>query len=366
VPDTRPTSLTSPVTAGLDAAIDTRNLSGAFALLAEMSQDFADTLDLDATLLRALKRIAAHLEAEAGSLWLVDREAQRILCKASVGANPITGVSVGIEQGIIGRSVRANRSQNILDVASDPDFARQIDDESSLNTCSLLCAPLSFSDQALGAIELVNKRSESRRFTKEDGHLLQVLAASAALAISNARMAEAVAEHQRVKRELELAAEIQRNLLPAPMPEPFPIRGANVPARTVSGDFYDVLPLADGRLAFCLGDVSGKGIRLSGPAPRASQRRAGRDRHPGHVRHHDGRRARSAAGRSARVERRPRAAAAARGRRHLLRSARRRPAPGHPARGGLRGPGASPGRRISLRLLGRADRGLLRQRGARR
>jgi sigma-B regulation protein RsbU (phosphoserine phosphatase) len=89
------------------------------------------------------------------------------------------------------------------------------------------------------------------------------MASSAALAISNARMAERLVEHQRVKRELELAAEIQRNLLPAARPAPFPVYGVNVPARTVSGDFYDFLPIDDARVAFCLGDVSGKGINAA-------------------------------------------------------------------------------------------------------
>ena len=90
-----------------------------------------------------------------------------------------------------------------------------------------------------------------------------MLASSAALAIANARMAESLVEHERVRRELELAAEIQRTLLPAPRPEPFPVCGVNIPARTVSGDFFDILPLEGSRIAFCLGDVSGKGMNAA-------------------------------------------------------------------------------------------------------
>jgi sigma-B regulation protein RsbU (phosphoserine phosphatase) len=76
-------------------------------------------------------------------------------------------------------------------------------------------------------------------------------------------MAAAAVEHERVHRELEIAAEIQRSLLPAARPAPFPVHGVNVPARTVSGDFFDILPLEDGRIAFCLGDVSGKGMNAA-------------------------------------------------------------------------------------------------------
>jgi sigma-B regulation protein RsbU (phosphoserine phosphatase) len=76
-------------------------------------------------------------------------------------------------------------------------------------------------------------------------------------------MAASLVDAERARRELELAAEIQRNLLPAAHPDPFPVQGLNVPARTVSGDFFDFISIADGRIGFCLGDVSGKGINAA-------------------------------------------------------------------------------------------------------
>jgi len=239
------------------------DFGGAFALLAEMTQDFADSLDIETTLERALEKIVAHLDAVVGSLWLIEEEKHELVCRASVGPHPITGMRLLPTQGIIGRCVRENRCATVLDVRGDAEFARSVDEKSGFVTRSLLCAPLSFSDRPLGAIQVVNKRSESACFSEPDSHLLQVLASSAALAIANARMAAAAVEHERVHRELELAAEIQRNLLPAPRTRPFPIHGVNVPARTVSGDFFDILPLESGRIAFCLGDVSGKGINAA-------------------------------------------------------------------------------------------------------
>ena len=122
---------------------------------------------------------------------------------------------------------------------------------------------MSFSDQRIGAVEVINRRGGDGFFAQEDVYPLQVLASSAALAIANNRMAASLVDAERARRELELAAEIQRNLLPSPRPDPFPIQGLNIPARTISGDFFDFLPLADGRLAFCLGDVSGKGIHAA-------------------------------------------------------------------------------------------------------
>ncbi|MCW8969835.1 MAG: PP2C family protein-serine/threonine phosphatase, partial [Rhodospirillales bacterium] len=76
----------------------------------------------------------------------------------------------------------------------------------------------------------------------------------------NARMAAALVEQERTRRELELAAEIQRSLLPPLPSEESPIQGINRAARTVSGDFYDFFTLGDGRICFAIGDVSGKGM----------------------------------------------------------------------------------------------------------
>ncbi len=237
--------------------------NGPFELLAKMSQAFADTLDIERTFELALATIAHELGAEAGSLWLLDDGGRALTCRASVGPQDITGLRLDLGTGIVGGCVRENACRTILDVRAEPDFARSVDAHSGFVTHSLLCAPLSVRDVPLGAIELVNKRGPDGRFAAEDAHLLRALASSAALAITNARMAGALVEHERVRRELELAAEIQRSLLPPPRPAPFPLFGINLPARTVSGDFFDILPLEDGRIAFCLGDVSGKGMNAA-------------------------------------------------------------------------------------------------------
>jgi sigma-B regulation protein RsbU (phosphoserine phosphatase) len=239
------------------------DIEGAFALLADMSQEFAAGGDLAEALERALGSIARHVGSEAGSLWLIGNDRLEAICSACVGPNSITGVRLAVTEGIIGKSVRENACQMVIDAVNDPHFSTKIDDESGFLTRSILCAPMRVKGEAIGAIELINKRGGDGKFAQRDAHLLQVLASSAGLAIANAKLAAAQIENERVRRELELAAEIQRNLLPAPRPAPFPLSGINVPARTVSGDFFDILPLEDGRIHFCLGDVSGKGMNAA-------------------------------------------------------------------------------------------------------
>ncbi len=243
--------------------LETAGYQGAFALLAEMSQGFAGAMDLEGTLERALASISAHVGATGGSLWLLEENGETVACVASVGPNPITGMRLPLSEGVVGRCIRENLCQTIFDASRDPNFSTRADRQSGLRTRSLMSAPMSISEQMLGAVQLVNKRTGDGCFSEADAHLLQVLASSAGLAIANARLTAAQLENERVRRELELAAEIQRNLLPAPKPAGFPVHGLNIPAREVSGDFFDILPLGEDRIAFCLGDVSGKGMNAA-------------------------------------------------------------------------------------------------------
>ncbi|MBT4219260.1 MAG: GAF domain-containing protein, partial [Rhodospirillaceae bacterium] len=239
------------------------SISGHLELLSDMGQDFATSLDIDETLRHGLQRIADYVGAEGGALFLLDESGEMLECTACVGPTEIVGLKLGSSEGIVGRSVQENTGEIVRDVSKDPNFKTEVDAESGFTTRSILCAPLSVKDERIGAIELVNKTSGDGLFDDNDLFFLQSLASSAALAILNARMAEALVEQERVKRELELAAEIQRSLLPDEKGEEYPVHGVNCPARTVSGDFYDYFPLPDGRIYFNLGDVSGKGMNAA-------------------------------------------------------------------------------------------------------
>lgn len=68
---------------------------------------------------------------------------------------------------------------------------------------------------------------------------------------------------QELHRELALAREVQRSLLPGEATSELGIFGVNVSAKAVSGDFYDAFRLATGKIAFCIADVSGKGMHAA-------------------------------------------------------------------------------------------------------
>jgi sigma-B regulation protein RsbU (phosphoserine phosphatase) len=231
-------------------------------LIVEMTGDFVQSHDVEATLHLGLERIARRLGAEAASLFLVDEDTGELVCRANIGPVDVRGLRLAPGTGIVGRTIDLGVPQLVRDTRRDPDFAQSIDAVTGFVTRSILCAPMAARGQRLGAIELFNKASGDA-FTQTDSRLLQALAASSALALINARLVADMAEQQGLKRELELAAEIQRAMLPGELPGDSPIHGINLAASGVSGDFYEIMPLADGRIAFAIGDVAGKGMKAS-------------------------------------------------------------------------------------------------------
>ena len=232
-------------------------------LLSEMSRDFAASMDIVDTLRKALARITSYLDAEAGSLFLLENDDAELVCVACDGPVDITGLRIPAEQGIVGSCIRDNICQMVRDVSKNPDFASQVDAKTGFTTRSILCSPMSVKEQRIGAIEVLNKNYGDGLFEENDRHVLQALSSSAALAILNARMAEELVEQEKLRRELELAAEIQRGLLPERQPSSFPVCGVNLPARGVSGDFYNFFPLEDGHIDgrdFVVGEDQGHDV----------------------------------------------------------------------------------------------------------
>jgi sigma-B regulation protein RsbU (phosphoserine phosphatase) len=231
-------------------------------ILAEVSMQLAVSVDLQRTLRESVAYITQYLEAEAAAVFMVDDARAFLECRACVGPVDIQGLLIPIDQGIVGRTVAQNACQMVRDASTDPDFSAKVDSQTGFVTRSVLCAPLATAQGVIGAIEVINKRGGGL-FDESDRDALRLLAAPTALALNIARMAADLVEQNRIKRELGMARRLQRSLLPKRRRGNYPLRALNLPAREISGDFYDFFDLPDGRIAFCIGDVAGKGLDAS-------------------------------------------------------------------------------------------------------
>jgi sigma-B regulation protein RsbU (phosphoserine phosphatase) len=236
-------------------------------IISQMNQEFALSLDLNETLQTALKVIIQRINAKAANVFLIDDKKKLFECIASVGQNYLEEYSIPITDGVMGRSVAQKKCIRVGDVRKDvreiAEFYFDLDNKTNFTTYSVLCAPLIAANECIGVIHCLNKKSENNLFEEEDRNLLETLAAPAAFAIRNARMAKEMIEQNKTQKEIEIVGEIQQSLLSKNKEENFPIAGINIPAKIVSGDFYNFIDLGEGRYGFGVADVSGKGIKSS-------------------------------------------------------------------------------------------------------
>jgi phosphoserine phosphatase RsbU/P len=242
---------------------ESHTLEEQLQLLSEIARGFSSSLDISQTLKNAIEQFMVYMNAEAASIFLLENNATELVCVECAGPVDISGLRLSAGQGIVGKTVKKQTCQLIRDVLKDKDFAKTVDMGTGFQTRSILCSPLIVNNECIGALELLNKKNDEL-FDHQDRQLSSTLASYAALAIHNARMADALVEQERMRKELELAREIQLDLLPTDLDSTnFPVKGLNVPALEVSGDFYDFFKRDDGLVYFNLADVSGKGMNAA-------------------------------------------------------------------------------------------------------
>jgi len=236
-------------------------------LITKMNQDLARSLDLSETLQNSLELIITRLNAQAANIFLIEEKKQVFQCIASKYQSYLEDFEIPITQGVMGRAVLNKKCLRVGDVRKDvreiAEFYFDLDNKTNFTTYSVLCAPLIVSDECIGVIHCLNKKSDSKLFEENDRKLLETLAGPAALAIRNAKMAKEMVEKNRMQKEIEIVGEIQKTLLSQNKNGKFPIAGINIPAKVVSGDFYNFSDLGEGKYGFGVADVSGKGIKSS-------------------------------------------------------------------------------------------------------
>ena len=196
------------------------------------------------------------IEADRCSLWLIDEKKNELWTKIAHGV-PTLHIPLG--EGLIGACIRDNQVLLVNDAAQESRLLRRVDTLSGYRTEQVLCVPLHAEGKVIGALQLLNKPAG---FSETDAGLLGLLAHFAASAIESERLRQEAEGARLIKHELALAHEVQARMLPDP---PTDVDGLECvgfcrPARSIGGDYYDLLPLADGQFVLTLGDVSGKGI----------------------------------------------------------------------------------------------------------
>jgi serine phosphatase RsbU (regulator of sigma subunit) len=164
-----------------------------------------------------------------------------------------------VGEGVVG-IVAQKKEMFRLERTHDADEMKRL----GLNTRNIrnvLAVPLKVKDLVLGVL-VVQNRKEEGVFNQNDMHLLQALGDQAGLSINNVRMYSELAKTDRLRQEMNIASDMQRQLLPTTIPavENLKIAAYIRPAKEVGGDYYDFVENTDKSLGIVIGDVSGKGL----------------------------------------------------------------------------------------------------------
>jgi serine phosphatase RsbU (regulator of sigma subunit)/pSer/pThr/pTyr-binding forkhead associated (FHA) protein len=230
--------------------------------LLEISTSLSKTLELDSL----LPKIADNLfqlfkQADRAFLILRDEGSKRLIPKIIKTRRPHDEANARFSRKIVSQCMENVQALLSDDASSDSRFAMS-QSIADFRIRSVMCAPLWTQDgKGFGVIQL-DTQDRSKKFTTDDVKLLMGVASQASIALENAQLHEDLIVREKLKRDLELAREVQRSFLPTRFPETagYDFYAHYEAAQEVGGDYYDFIPLPGDRWAMMLGDVAGKGV----------------------------------------------------------------------------------------------------------
>lgn len=256
-----------------------------FDFLHGLGEAFTETIraaDLHRLIVEGATRI---LDAHGGALYMMERAGGKLApAYISKGSPPFVEVPADVLQkavttpsalesylrlntippgeGVVGRVWQTREPVCLADLANTPELAALRG--TSLGARSIMVTPLLYGKQNMGVLALGNGPM-SAPFTPSDFVVFKSIAEQSAFALYNAIVYSEANEKKRLDHDLEIAQDIQRLLLPSEAPsfDGFEISGINIPARSVSGDYFDYIKVDDERLGVAIADVSGKGVPAS-------------------------------------------------------------------------------------------------------
>ncbi len=225
--------------------------------LQKFAQRITATLDLDEIVQRITDEVAALLGCAEINIYLHDQSNSELVLTGTRGCS-VHGkghrMKVGTE-GMVGYVAATRQMRYAPDVTRDPYYKACEPD-----TRSEVAIPLHVESQLIGVFTA--SHCELDAFSVAQLRLLQGLCSHVAVAVHNARRFHDEREQRELMtREADEARSIQQALLPrsSPFIPGFRVSGLSIPAGAIGGDWYDFIPLPDGRWGLVLADVSGKG-----------------------------------------------------------------------------------------------------------
>lgn len=167
----------------------------------------------------------------------------------------LSDLHLKLGEGFIGSVALSATPIISADVRKDPVYVNARD-----ATRSEMVAPIISNDEVIGVFDL--ESDQFNAYSEDDLEVLMMLASQVAIIIEKVMLHEQLVEKKRLEGQLEVARQVQLELLPAKDPEltGYDISAYNFPTEEVSGDYYDWVRIYDDQIGIVIADVSGKGV----------------------------------------------------------------------------------------------------------
>lgn len=232
-------------------------------LLLDITNKISRSLDLDEVLNLVMDTLGSLLPYDAAGIYLIEAAAEEgspYIFKSKV----IRGYEISFElieprlkmgEGLLGKVAQTGKPIISPDVSSDPRYfaARK-------RTRSEMVAPIISNEHVIGAFDL--ESDDLNAYSDDDLSILQLLSSQVAIIIEKDRLHEQIVEKKRIETQLEIARQVQLELLPERDPsfENFDISAYVFPTEEVSGDYYDWVRVFEDQIGIVVADAVGKGI----------------------------------------------------------------------------------------------------------
>jgi sigma-B regulation protein RsbU (phosphoserine phosphatase) len=236
--------------------------------LMEFSQAFSNVTDMQQLVPSVIGKLRDLIGVDEVALFLINHASGRyeLVHSRGIELKPqlrLRGDYFLIPEDKLTRWLLNNRFPFVMSRMSDVFGFFSEEERDILRFVSTeLCLPLEAHNRFIGMLCLGPRRS-GKPYSDVDLQLLVAVCAQAALAFENNRLQQEVIEKERLKREMEIAGELQKRLLPSIAPGGYPsldLYGHCIPSTEVGGDYYDYFPLGPDKLALVVGDVAGHGM----------------------------------------------------------------------------------------------------------
>jgi PAS domain S-box-containing protein len=176
--------------------------SSELALINQIGQALTSTLDLDEVLFTLLEEIKRLLGVTGSSVWLIDPDTKELVCRQASGPKGeiVRRWRLAPGEGVAGWATHRGKSVIVPDIWTDERHYEYLDQVTGLDLRSILTIPLRVRDQVIGVLQVVDSKVD--RFSALDLMLLEPLAATAAIAIENARLYEQARQDAEAKSTL--------------------------------------------------------------------------------------------------------------------------------------------------------------------